>query len=288
MIDVNEVIEESYNLREYELRTNDISFRLDLAQDLPKTHADPYQLLQVFVNMINNAYDAMKEQGGGSLVIRTFRHGTQIVIQFVDDGPGIPEDHFGKIFDPFFTTKEVGQGTGLGLSIVYGIIEEHDGDVSVDSGAGRGTTFTIELPIVEKEERPVKEKIERPKKPDKAYSILVVEDEDSLRTFISEALKQEGYEAKTCRNGEEAIDMIDRENFDAVVTDIKMPGMSGQNLYTYIQKYHKDIGNRVLFITGDVLGADTRYFFQITGSKYLSKPFELNKLLVMLSELLVS
>jgi two-component system NtrC family sensor kinase len=253
---------------------------------MPKTFADPYQLQQVFINMINNAFDAMKDGDGGSFLIKSFQQDTKIVIQFVDDGPGISGEYIGKIFDPFFTTKEVGQGTGLGLSIVYGIIEEHGGDSFVESSVGKGTIFTIELPIIEEEETPDEVKIARPKKPDKTYSILVVEDEDSMRTFVSEALRMEGYDVETCRNGEEAIDMIDDDEFDVVVTDIKMPGMSGQNLYTYIQKYHKEIGNRVLFITGDVLGADTRNFFQITGATYLSKPFELNEFLAKLSELL--
>ncbi|MBN1881727.1 MAG: PAS domain S-box protein [Deltaproteobacteria bacterium] len=286
MIDINAVIEESYKLREYELRTNDIDLKLDLKGDLPKTFADPYQLQQVFINMINNAHDALRKRGGGSLIVRSFQQDMKIVIQFIDDGPGIPKKYIGKIFDPFFTTKEVGQGTGLGLSIVYGILEEHGGDISVDSTLGKGTTFTIELPIIQIQEPLVAEKNKRPKKPDRPYSILVVEDEDPLRKFISEALKEEGYDTKTSKDGEEAIDMIENNEFDAVVTDIKMPGLSGQNLYTYIQKYHKDIGNKVLFITGDILGEETRYFFKITGTRFLTKPFELNELFAQLGELL--
>jgi two-component system NtrC family sensor kinase len=286
MIDVNSVIQDSYNLREYELRTNNISFRLDLEKELPETFADPYQLEQVFVNMINNTYHAMKDQDGGSLIIRSLQRDMKIVIYFIDDGPGIPKENLTKIFDPFFTTKEVGQGTGLGLSIVYGIVEEHGGDVYVESRPGKGTIFVIELPIIERKEAPVEDKTKKPEKPDKSYSILVVEDEDSLRRFISDALVQEGYDTKTSRNGEEAVEMLDNNEFDAVISDIKMPGLSGQNLYTYIQKYHKDIENSVLFITGDVLGKDTRYFFQITGCKYLSKPFELDDLFVMLNEML--
>ena len=117
MVNVNDIIRESYKLREYNLRVSNIELRLSLAGDLPPTYADPYQLQQVFTNIINNACDALRDKNGGTLATRSTRKGEALLIEFEDDGPGIARKNIKKIFDPFFTTKEVGKGTGLGLSM---------------------------------------------------------------------------------------------------------------------------------------------------------------------------
>ena len=148
-IDINQVISKSLELRAHELITSNIQIETDLAPDLPYTMADPYQLQQVFVNIINNAQQAMAEKGGpGVLTVMTRRgRNNTLRISFQDTGPGIPREIMGRIFDPFFTTKEVGQGTGLGLTVSYGIVQEHEGHIWAESEDGRGATFFIELPI---------------------------------------------------------------------------------------------------------------------------------------------
>ncbi|MDP1992115.1 MAG: ATP-binding protein, partial [Syntrophales bacterium] len=115
--------------------------------DLPLIQADPAQLIQVFVNLLNNAADAMTE--GGTITITTrFSKGRSVEIDMADTGRGIAEENLGKLFTPFFTTKPLGKGTGLGLSIVYGIIKMHCGQIQVSSQVGKGTTFTVTLPII--------------------------------------------------------------------------------------------------------------------------------------------
>ena len=137
------------NLLAYQLKVSDIALEKRFDRALPKTMADPYQLQQVFVNLVTNAYQAMSSsRGRGNLVVETQRGYGVIQITFRDDGPGIAPEHQRRIFDPFFTTKE--QGTGLGLSISYGIIKEHGGEITVQSAPGAGTTFLIELPIIER------------------------------------------------------------------------------------------------------------------------------------------
>ena len=148
MVNINDIIRESYKLREYNLKVSNIELRLSLAGDLPPTYADPYQLQQVFTNIINNACDALRDKNGGTLATRSARKGETLLIEFEDDGPGIAKKNIKKIFDPFFTTKEVGKGTGLGLSMSYGIIEEHGGKIDVESEPGKGTKFTVSIPIV--------------------------------------------------------------------------------------------------------------------------------------------
>ena len=144
---VNQILEECVGFLENEARYRNISIQRELASDLPSIASDSSQLQQVFLNILNNAIDAMGKDG--AITLRTF-HQTidgQVVIKISDTGPGIPKDTLAKIFDPFFTTKEVGKGTGLGLSISYSIIEKLGGTIYVDSKIGKGTTFTIKLPV---------------------------------------------------------------------------------------------------------------------------------------------
>ncbi|MBM3132075.1 MAG: hypothetical protein FJZ95_03455, partial [Chloroflexi bacterium] len=148
-ISVNEAIKGVVKLRSYELNLDNIEIVQELDPDLPKTMADFQQLQQVFLNLLVNAEQAMRDaHGKGKLVIKTQRIGETIRTTFTDDGPGIPRDIMNRIFEPFFTTKPVGKGTGLGLSICYGIIQEHHGQILATSKEGEGTTFTVELPVV--------------------------------------------------------------------------------------------------------------------------------------------
>jgi PAS domain S-box-containing protein len=149
LISLNEVIEKTLELRAHQMKVNNIELVVEFAADLPKTMADFFQMQQVFVNIINNAEQAMTEaHGKGRLVVKTQRVGDMVQISFADDGPGIPEENMKRIFDPFFTTKEVGKGTGLGLSICYGLVEAHGGLIYARSKLGEGATFVVEIPIV--------------------------------------------------------------------------------------------------------------------------------------------
>jgi len=148
-ISINESLTNTVELRAYDLNVNNIKGTLRLAPDLPRTMADFHQLQQVFLNLITNAEQAIKEaHGKGSLVIETRKVTEMIQITFADDGPGIPAANLDRVFEPFFTTKGIGQGTGLGLSICYGIIKEHGGRIYAESGEGEGATFVVELPVI--------------------------------------------------------------------------------------------------------------------------------------------
>ncbi len=143
---LNAIIEDTLALRDYDLRMHQVRVHLELADDLPTTPADPHQLQQVFLNLINNAVDAILESSNdGDLWVRTGVAGSRVFIEFTDSGPGVKDAS--RVFDPFYTTKPVGKGTGLGLSICYGIITEHGGSIAVLNSEGRGATFRIELPL---------------------------------------------------------------------------------------------------------------------------------------------
>lgn len=148
-IQINPVIESTLELKKHDFKVDRILVFKDLAQDIPHTMADVHELQQVFLNIINNAHQAMKEENGEKriLTIRSEFDQDVIRIRFQDSGPGIPRENLQKIFEPLFTTKEEGKGTGLGLSICYEIIREHRGNIYVASELEKGATFVIELPI---------------------------------------------------------------------------------------------------------------------------------------------
>jgi len=150
-ISINDVIENILEMQDHLMKVNNIELEVELDPDLPKTLADFHQMQQVFMNIVNNAEQAMIEaHGKGRLLIKTQRSGKMVQITFADNGPGISEENLKRIFDPFFTTKEVGKGTGLGLSICYGLVEAHGGRIYAKSKLGQGATFVVEMPIVSK------------------------------------------------------------------------------------------------------------------------------------------
>src|SRR5438034_4040534 len=146
---LNDLVEEAVEILHYQMRTSNIEVTPRLHRDLPKAMVDPHQVQQVFLNLINNARQAIEaHRPKGWVRITTEQVRDRARVLFEDNGPGIPEANLSKVFDPFFTTKEVGKGTGLGLSLCYGIIKEHDGNIYVRSRAREGASFVIELPVI--------------------------------------------------------------------------------------------------------------------------------------------
>ncbi len=151
-VDVNRVLEETIDFLRNEARYRNIGIQTDYARDLPETTTDSTQLQQVFLNILNNAIDAIAKDGVITIQTAHYPKDKMVGICITDDGPGIPAEVLNKIFDPFFTTKEVGKGTGLGLAISYSIVEKLGGSIRVSSELGNGTTFTILLPVVNQEQ----------------------------------------------------------------------------------------------------------------------------------------
>jgi two-component system NtrC family sensor kinase len=202
-----------------------------------------------------------------------------IRMSFTDDGPGIPEDVIGHIFEPFYTTKPVGKGTGLGLSICREIVRDHGGEIRVESHARRGTTFVVEIPIV-----PIAEPEEKlPEAADAPQSfsmlkILAVDDEPVITDLLSRALSGLGHEVDTASDGAEALRKINLAEYDAIILDVKMPGLGGPEVLRCIEGLRPEIAKRVLFITGDTVSPSTQAFFQSEGHEALHKPFSLEEL----------
>lgn len=271
---INDVLKDALELKINDLRVNNIGVEQVFLQNLPKTMADRVQLMQVFINLINNAYDAMKAaHGRGTLTIRTHQKGDKIVIEFEDTGPGILEPE--KLFTPFYTTKEVGKGTGLGLAVSYGIIKEHGGMI-VGKNCQKGALFTVTLPIKAQTSKEVK----FPMKKDYDLSglrLLLVEDEVGIAESCSELLTAKACHVTSAFTIKDAMKAIQEEQFDIVVMDFKMPGeMSGIQFYEWMVNYLPVIKGKVILMTGDTLSPEYRTFIEKSKVPVITKPFRFN------------
>ncbi|HUY67901.1 MAG TPA: ATP-binding protein, partial [Alphaproteobacteria bacterium] len=267
-------------------------------RDVGLVKVDQGQLEQVIINLVVNARDAMPQ--GGTVTIRTrgvkqertilrgqddMPPGDYVAIEVADTGVGIPRENLQRIFEPFFSTKEVGSGTGLGLSTVYGIVRQTGGFVDVDSQVGRGSVFTIYLPVHVEDEKAAAARVEeaREDKPGQDLTgvgtILLVEDEDAVRVFSARALRNKGYNVLEARSGEEALVVLDKEGGDKVdltVTDVVMPQMDGPTLYKHIRERWPNM--KVIFVSGYT---EDRLREQFTSGEtiyFLAKPFTLKQL----------
>jgi PAS domain S-box-containing protein len=277
--DLNAIIAQVLAAREESLRTHQITVRQCLAPALPCTMADPGQIEQVLSNLVSNAIHAMSSQPAPrQLTVTSTAAGNTLRVSVADTGPGIPPEVIDRIFDPFFTTKEPGKGTGLGLSICHTILEEHHGRIWVESQFGRGATFFIELPLVACVE-PVEPAPVEPPVPRDAEAvkrrILVVDDEPGILEVLGEVLGSLGYRVDTASNGRQALDRMATTRYDIIFSDLCMPEMGGETLYTDILSRDPELAARIIFVTGDTVSASSRAFLEATGNRWLSKPFNI-------------
>jgi PAS domain S-box-containing protein len=289
-VDINEIINTTLELRAYSLQSNNTKVILQLDPDLPMTVADPGQLQQVFLNLIMNAEAEVKlVHGGGKVSIKTEQIGDNLRISFKDNGLGIAKENLERIFNPFFTTRKVGQGTGLGLSVCHGIVTEHKGRIWAESQLGKGATFIVELPIVsENKQLEMPEPVVRETRKASKAKILVVDDELMVRQFVSQILADEGHEVEVVDSAETALEEVNSKEYQAIMLDIKMPGMSGIELYQHFQKISPLLADKVVFITGDVMGTGTMTFLSKTKAPYIIKPFDARQLKAEINRVLAS
>ena len=254
-----------------------------------RVNADPTRIQQVLMNLVINARDAMPE--GGKLVIglsrmdvgpdekppvREMIPGKWVCLSVSDTGIGIPPDVRPHIFEPFFTTKPRGRGAGLGLAQVYGIVAQHEGFIDVETEVGKGTTFRVYLPAHEVEEVEALKKKKAPSPPaGKGESILLVEDNDSIREAGQEFLESLGYRVLTASNGRMALRVYQTaERIDLLLTDVVMPEMGGKELVRELKK--QEPGLKTLAITGHLLTEEQKDLEKEGILDIIYKPFDIN------------
>ena len=288
----------------------DVKLETEYGRNLPNVHVDKGQMEMVMMNLVVNARDAMRAQGGGKVNIRTAAL-TQdeakargwadapaqgaALIEVSDTGPGIPPEIVGQVFEPFFTTKPLGEGTGLGLSTVHGIINQAGGHILIDSKMGQGATFRIFLPVwIEQDKpgeaspKPVVEAKPVPKDLSGVGRILFVEDEQIVRGIAAHLLRQRGYEVIEAEDGEEALAIIESEEhkFDLLISDVIMPGLDGPSM---LKRARPLIGNvPVMFISGYAESEFSDLLEEEQNVSFLPKPLDIKTLAERVKEQLAA
>jgi two-component system, cell cycle sensor histidine kinase and response regulator CckA len=273
-----------------------IELTVDQAGDLWPVRADLHQFEQVIINLAVNARDAMPD--GGKLTIRTAnisesqardlgnKHlpaSDYVLIEVSDTGTGMTPEVMHKIFEPFFSTKEIGRGTGLGLSTVYGIVKQTGGYIFPESEPGNGTVIRVYLPryvetAAEVEQSKVERRPEKPKDLTGRGTVLLVEDEDAVRSFAARALGQRGYNVLQATTGAEALEVFESHQgeVDLVVSDVVMPEMDGPTLCEKLRRDRPDL--KVIFISGYAEDAFRQHLAENEDFMFLQKPFDLKEL----------
>jgi PAS domain S-box-containing protein len=281
-VDLRRVLDETLTLRDYDLKINNIRVERDVPQESTLVVADPHQIEQVFLNIVNNAVDAILETGhAGSLKIRVFVEHGQVCAQFADDGPGLKDPK--RIFDPFYTTKSVGKGTGLGLSICYGIVKEHGGDITAYNGAEGGAVVEVRLPLVVRkdtvmEPAPV---VLRRREEVIGGRVLLVEEEEAVLEFERDVLAGAGAEVVTARKADDVRARLLSEPFNAVIMNGRIPGdWNARDAHAWLKQKCPGMEMHVLFTFSTALEpGETRTFLQENNIPYLVKPFEVGDLI---------
>ncbi|MGB7204894.1 MAG: response regulator [Anderseniella sp.] len=275
-----------------------VELKIVHGRDLARIKVDHNQFEQVVINLCVNARDAMPD--GGTLTLRSYNidaaeaanvnsslmpAGDYVVLEVTDTGTGMSQEVLDKIYEPFFSTKEVGKGTGLGLSTVYGIIKQTGGFIFCDSEQGKGTTFSVYLPQYKETEEEIAKRIAgdvvaEPKGTDLTGSgtILLVEDEDAVRSFAKRALESRGYTVLEADSGQVGLEVLEEygEEPDLIVSDVVMPEMDGPSMLRELRK--RGIKTKVVFVSGYAEDAFEKNLEGQTDFAFLPKPFTLKQL----------
>jgi len=275
--DANEIIRENFNLINIIYEKEGIHLMMNYSKEKAYIQCSKDQIQQVLLNLINNSKDALKDKKyHRNITINCKVIGKKVILAISDNGSGIPEHARSKIFQSFYTTKPAGVGTGLGLSICQTIINNHGGSIDFESTLNVGTTFFISLPLADYIEN---ENItSQSTMPEFSVSlagkkILVVDDEDDIREILMDFLELEKATVTAASNGLEAFNQYQKNDFDLILTDLKMPQMSGDELVQKIIDYNKKECPKILIITGELNDAKIVDFLKKKNINLLKKPF---------------
>ncbi len=290
--DLAGLTDETVEAIKLELEKNKVEIKKEYAA-CSKITADPFQIKQVFGNILTNATHALQENPGQKCVeIKILPLDEYARVTIRDNGPGISRQNLDKIFEPFFSTKEVGKGTGLGLSLCYGIVKAHGGRIWAESEVGKGTTFILEFPYenrtdAEKEQEKEQAKITTFDPPPAlaGTKILVIEYEPSIQNFIKTILAHHGCAAEVAGDGREAMDKLMGTEFEVVFCDYRIPVMNGRIVYEQYKKMKPGSSTRFIFVTGSAADKELDSFLGENDLFRVMKPFTSSELLAALKKI---
>jgi PAS domain S-box-containing protein len=272
-----------------------VRFAVDVAPNLPPVDIDTVGIEQVLTNLLTNAFQAAPSGGTVDLKVRPDGERLEMVVE--DDGPGIPAEAMPRLFEPFYTTKAPGQGTGLGLSVSHAIVEQHGGSIEAENRRDRpsGARFTVKLPFVDR-----RAGVAAPRDAERTppagspavtarRTILVIDDEPAIRSAVRRALERRGWTVDEAGDGAEAQLLLEvggrLAGYDAIVSDLRMPGTSGVELYRWLETTYPEALGRLVVITGDTASPEVARFLATVEVPCLQKPFDMRSLLEVLERI---
>jgi two-component system NtrC family sensor kinase len=274
---LNTLVENALELLAHSLRLDNITVHTRLTDGLPLLQADPVQMHQVIINLLVNAQQALRDSAPPRQITITTgfdQAQNRLVFELADTGPGIPAIIQTRIFEPFFTTKPLGVGTGIGLSLCRNIIESHGGSIDVTSHIGQGAVFRIALPVEEPAPSGEAPSLASALPPSPtARTIFVVDDEPGIRRALAHLLRREGHTVDTAMDGRQALQMLQEQQYDLVLCDLRMPELDGPGLYRELATSQPHYLQRFVFLTGDTLSSESETFLNQSGAPRLVKPF---------------
>ncbi len=301
-LDLNEIIKEMTHLLEISISKKAV-IKYNLFEDLPLIEADPSQIRQIIMNLVTNASDAMDKSSGVISITTNMMEcdmeylsttymnyqlpgGKYVYLEVSDTGCGMDEETLSKLFDPFFTTKSTGRG--LGLSAVLGIIRGHRGTVKVYTELGRGTSFKILIPSVEGEPEQLTLSSKSELEDIRGGTLLLVDDESSIRDIGKTMLEKKGYTVITACDGRVALDIFreKHDEIDCVILDLTMPHMDGEETYREMRRVQSDV--RCIISSGYNRQDVTRRFIGKGLAGFIQKPYKLSELITKLKEVIDS
>jgi PAS domain S-box-containing protein len=284
-LEVESVVHGAIELTHYGMRSNGITVSTNFGATLPPVAADKDQLHQVIVNLLINAQQALQECDYERQICVSTLHNREkerVCIKVADNGPGIPADVARRIFEPFFTTKPQGSGTGIGLSFSHGVIEAHGGNLTLESGDA-GATFLIELPVnAASESAGATPEVRTTRRVGRA---MVVDDEPELAESLARFLEREGYSCTVVNSGRDAIELAKVEEFDIILSDLRMPDVDGPTLLKWLSANRPQMASRLGYVTGDTLGPAAVRFLGDARRPFIEKPFSRQTIRDLLAEL---
>lgn len=272
--EVAEIVEMAVDVAGYGLRANGTKISIDLEPDLPPVGIDRDQIVQVFTNLIVNAEHALRDLGErGRLTVRSSRNRTAdlVKIEILDNGKGMTPEVQARIFEPFFTTKDVGVGTGVGLAFCHRIVTTHGGTLSVRSKPGEGASFTVGLPIAAQGQE-ISGAASQSCGRASGQRVLVVDDEEGVTDLMRDILEDAGYDVETENDARLALERLKSQDFDAILSDLKMPGIDGEAFLAHIKMTSAHHADRIAFVTGDAMSEKVARFLEVAAIDYLEKP----------------
>lgn len=289
IVDVNALIRRAIDLHGYGLREHGIVVDFIAAPELPPISGDTIQLQQAVSNLLVNAEEALIGHDGERRIRVLTRAGEKSVeVQVSDSGPGITSHHLSRIFEPMFTTRSEQGNRGLGLTISHAIVRDHGGSLEVHSQPGDGAAFTMSFPVTAAVAAPAPTdgSATAGEEATSTRSLLLIEDEVTLRSAIGRFLRNTGYTVDVAEGGSEALDLLADRSYDLILLDLRMKGLTGEQVFEMIESRDPDQARRVVFMTGDLHSATASRFIRMTGRPVLAKPFTLLELETRVAQLI--